>query len=473
MVSLNLYDSATRSLRPFVPLSPGKVGIYLCGATVQGLPHIGHMRSALVFDVLIRWLRRNGLDVTYVRNVTDIDDKILDKSAGAGVYWWAWAFTHERAFTAAYSALGIEPPTYEPRATGHVTDMVELMDLLVERGHAYRGQSGNVYFDVQSWAEYGRLTRQKISDMAVLDEDQPADKRSPYDFALWKAPKQGEPVTAAWPTPYGRGRPGWHLECSAMSRRYLGDTFDIHGGGIDLRFPHHENEQAQSRAAGLGFAQHWIHNAWVTVGGEKMSKSLGNSLLVENVLATVSPAVLRMALGTAHYRSVIEYSEDSVYEAEAQWTRIVGFVTRAAEHVGDLVRGPVGEVELAEAFARALDDDLNIPAAMAVIHEHVKQGNTALAGGDDMTVLHHGLQVRAMMDVLGLDPLASPWVDTDGTGQDVDALDAVVRGILTAREEARARKDFATADALRNQLAEAGIVVEDGSGGSRWSFAHQ
>jgi cysteinyl-tRNA synthetase len=471
-VSLHLYDSASRSVRELVPLRAGRVGIYLCGATVQGQPHVGHLRSALAFDVLVRWLRRSGLDVTLIRNVTDIDDKILTKSAEAGVPWWAWAQTHERAFAAAYDALGILPPTYEPRATGHATEMVELMQRLVDRGHAYPGEEGNVYFDVHSFPDYGALTRQRLENMSGAEEEEgaAADKRDPRDFALWKRPKPDEPVSASWPTPFGRGRPGWHLECSAMAQRYLGDTFDIHGGGIDLRFPHHENEQAQSRAAGYGFARHWVHNAWVTVGGEKMSKSLGNSLLVDAVLARTAPVVLRYALGGVHYRSTVEFSDTSLEEAHAAWERIDGFVRRAVERVGP------GDppADLPPAFVAAMDDDLNVSAALAVVHEGVRAGNTALADGRDAEVRGAVGAVRGMLDVLGLDPLAAPWADgaTRGRadGGATAALGVLVEAVLAQRAEARAARDWVRADALRDQLSRAGVVVEDSPAGARWSL---
>jgi cysteinyl-tRNA synthetase len=474
-VTLHLYDSATRSVRELVPLEPGKVGIYLCGATVQGRPHVGHLRSAVAFDVLVRWLRRSGLAVTLVRNVTDIDDKILTKSAEAGVEWWAWAQTHEREFTAAYDALGVAPPTYEPRATGHVTEMVELMQRLVERGHAYPGEAGNVYFDVHSFPEYGALTRQRLENMSGAEEDDAAatDKRDPRDFALWKRPKPGEPASAAWPTPFGRGRPGWHLECSAMAHRYLGETFDIHGGGIDLRFPHHENERAQSRAAGLGFARHWVHNAWVTVGGEKMSKSLGNSLLVDAVLARTSPVVLRYALGGVHYRSTVEFSDSSLEEAQAAWDRVEGFVRRAGERVG-ATADDVAAIPLPPAFVAAMDDDLNVSAALAVVHEGVRAGNTALADARDDDVRAAIREVRAMLDVLGLDPLAAPWSDGASRGRAdgaaTAALGVLVEAVLAERAEARRARDWARADALRDQLARAGVMVEDSPAGARWSL---
>ena len=473
-VGLHLYDTATRAVRPFAPRTEGEVGIYLCGATVQGAPHIGHIRAAVAVDVLRRWLERNGQRVRLVRNVTDIDDKILAKSAEAGVPWWAWAYRFEREFTWAYDAVGVLPPTYEPRATGHVTEMVELMQRLVDRGHAYPGEPGNVYFDVRSWAGYGELTHQQLEHLGSGDDETtpPPDKRDPLDFALWKAPKPGEPASAAWPTPYGRGRPGWHLECSAMAHRYLGEAFDIHAGGIDLRFPHHENEQAQSRAAGWDFAGLWFHNAWVTVGGEKMSKSLGNSLLVREVLRDASPAVLRYALGGVHYRSTLEYTPGaSLVEAGAAWERITGFVSRAAEVAGaadDVAAADLSAVALPEAFVAAMDDDLNVSAALAVVHETVRAGNSALAAGGAAT--QEAVAVRAMLDVLGLDPLSPQWRTSGDGGRAEAALDVLVRAVLDERAEARAAKDWARADALRDRLAEAGVVVEDGADGARWSL---
>ena len=474
-MSLSLYDSATRTVRPFEPAEPGKVGIYLCGATVQSSPHVGHMRAAIAFDVLSRWLRRRGFEVTLIRNVTDIDDKILTKSAEAGAPWWAWAYRFEQEFTDAYDALGVARPTYEPRATGHVTEMVELIETLIERGHAYPGDPGNVYFDVRSLPEYGSLTRQALENMIPEDAadeaaSAPADKRDSHDFALWKAAKPGEPETASWPTPYGRGRPGWHLECSAMSRRYLGDTFDIHGGGIDLRFPHHENEQAQSHAAGYGFARYWVHNAWVTTSGEKMSKSLGNSLVVGSVLEHVPAAVLRYALGTVHHRSTVEYSDVTVAEAAGSWGRFSGFVQRAAEKVGEVPADEVaagGVDTLPDGFVAAMDDDLNLSAALAVVHEHLRAGNTALTEGDDAAVRTEQLTVRAMLDVLGLDPLAQPWRESGGS-LERDALETLVGAALSERDQARAEKDYARADALRERLHAAGVVVEDSPEGARW-----
>ena len=487
-MSLRLFDSATHQVRDFVPLVPGRVGMYVCGATPQAHPHIGHMRSAIAFDVLTRWLLRAGYEVTSIRNVTDIDDKILAKSAEAGQPWWAHAFRNELAFARAYDELNVLRPTYEPRATGHITDMVELIERLIAAGHAYavadavadRVHAGDVYFDVRSYPEYGTLTRQRLDDLgAAEDSASPAElagKRDPRDFALWKGAKPGEPETAAWPTPWGRVRPGWHLECSAMARRYLGAEFDIHGGGLDLRFPHHENEQAQSRAAGDGFARFWLHNAWVVQGGEKMSKSLGNTMTVEALTRRVPAVVVRYLLAGPHYRSHIEVSDRSLDEARTAYERIEGFVTRAAE-LNDAVRHPdsvalAATVPLPATFVAALDDDLGTPAALAVVHDTVRAGNTALADGDKGGATQAALAVRAMTDVLGVDPFDPHWSASAGGGADqalTAALDAMVTDRLEARAAARAARNYAEADAIRDRLAGAGIVVEDTAGGVRWS----
>ncbi len=469
-MNLRLYDSATRQVRDFVPLVDGKAGIYVCGPTPQSSPHLGHVRAQVNFDVLRRWLMHNGLQVTYVRNVTDIDDKILTKAAEAGREWWAHAFLFEQEFTAAYDALNVLRPTVEPRATGHITEMVELVQRLIEAGHAYPAAdgSGDVYFDVRSFPAYGELTRQKIEDMeAAADTEPNARKRDERDFALWKSAKPQEPATASWPAPWGRGRPGWHLECSAMAARYLGAEFDIHGGGLDLRFPHHENELAQSRAAGDPFARYWLHNAWVTMAGEKMSKSLGNTLTIAALTERVRPAVLRYVLATPHYRSNIEISDESLADASAAFERIENFVQRAAERLG----APGSTEVVPPAFSTAMDDDLGVPAAVAVLHETVREGNRALAEGDTAALEQALGHVRAMTSVLGLDPLDPAW----GGGDPADerqsaALDVLVRAELDARAVARKERDFATADAIRDRLTAAGVVVEDTPEGARWSL---
>jgi cysteinyl-tRNA synthetase len=469
-VSLRLYDTAARAVRDFTPLRAGRASMYVCGLTVQGPPHVGHMRAALTFDVLARWLEAgHGMDVTLVRNVTDIDDKILAKAAEHGVPWWAWAYIYERSCTRAYDVLGIRPPTYEPRATGHIPDMLALIERLIERGHAY-AVDGDVYFDVRSFPAYGELTGQRLADLQpAADTDAEDRKRDPRDFALWKAHKPDEPETAGWASPWGRGRPGWHIECSAMAERYLGPEFDMHGGGLDLRFPHHENEQAQSRAAGDGFARYWLHNGWVTLGGEKMSKSLGNTALVDEVITRVRPVELRYYLVAPHYRSTVEFTDVALAEAAAAYGRLESFVMRAVARVGVETAGDLAGL-LPEEFRTAMDDDLGTPAAIAVIHETVTAGNIALAGGDDAAVAAALGSVRAMLGVLGLDPLDPLWT-SGGDDRLAEATAGLVKLALEQRQQARERKDFATADAIRDQLTALGVHVEDTPQGPRWELA--
>ena len=463
VVTIRLYDTSARQIRDFSPLQPGCVSIYLCGATVQAAPHIGHIRSGLNFDIMRRWFEYRGYDVTFVRNVTDIDDKIIAKSAEQNRPWWAIGYENERAFNDGYTVLGCLPPTYEPRATGHITEMVEMMQGLIERGHAYEAD-GSVYFDVRSWPSYLELSRQDLDEMRQPAEEGITGKCDPRDFAMWKAAKPGEP---SWETPFGRGRPGWHLECSAMAHKYLGTAFDIHGGGLDLVFPHHENEIAQAKAYGDDFAGYWVHNAWVTMSGEKMSKSLGNSVLVSEMVKRWRPIVLRYYLGTPHYRSMIEYSEEALREAESAFARIEGFVQRVVEKAG--VVEPAPEVPLA--FAEAMDDDLGVPQALAVVHTTVRQGNSALAADDKEAAVARLAEVRAMLGVLGLDPLDPRWAGAGDRGDDLHGVvDTLVRMVLDQREAARARKDWPTADAIRDQLGQSGLVIEDGPQGPRWSL---
>jgi cysteinyl-tRNA synthetase len=467
-VTLRLYDTATREIRDFEPLDAGRVGIYHCGLTVQAAPHVGHIYKEVVFDVLRRWLEHMGLDVTIVANITDIDDKILIKSAEQGRPWWALAYDNELALHHAYDVLGCIPPTYEPRATGHIPEMVELIQVLIDGGHAYVAPdgSGDVYFDVKSWPAYGTLSHQRLDDMLAAEDADPRGKRDPRDFALWKGHKADEPLTASWPAPWGRGRPGWHIECSAMAGKYLGDAFDIHGGGIDLRFPHHENELAQSTAAGQQFARLWMHNAWITASGEKMSKSLSNSMLVTEVVRHVRPIELRYYLVQSHYRSNVEFSYEALDEAAAAFRRIEGFIGRAVEQVGP---GEPAE-KMPDEFADAMDDDLSAPAAMAVIHDAVHRGNSALTRGDD-SVAAHLADVRAMLAIFGLDPLAEPWASRSaGASEATGVIDALVAALLQQREDARVRKDYTAADAVRDQLGAAGVEVEDTANGPRWSL---
>lgn len=472
---MRFYDSATSSIRDFEPVVPGEARIYYCGATVQGEPHVGHIRSALVFDQLARWMRYRGFKVTTVRNVTDIDDKILAKSVESAQptytgehpneQWWALAYRYEKVFARAYATLGIDPPTYEPRATGHIPEMFELIQRLIDRGHAYPAldDSGDVYFDVRSWEQYGALTRQSVDDMQDSADADPRGKRDPRDFALWKGYKEGEPLTAAWDSPWGRGRPGWHLECSAMAGKYLGKRFDIHGGGLDLRFPHHENELAQSTAAGDDFANFWMHNGMVTYEGEKMSKSIGNTISPVQMLQQARPLVVRYYLGSAHYRSVLDYRPTSLEEARVAIERVEAFLSATLE----LMAPNPQERRVPQDFADALDDDMNIPRALAVLHEQTRAGNAALAAGSDASECANA--VWAMANVLGLISLMN--LDGSGaSGAEHQALDALIHTILEQRASARAEKDWATADRMRDVLAAAGITVKDGAQGSTWSL---
>jgi cysteinyl-tRNA synthetase len=460
-VSLHLYDTAARGLREFHPARTGTASIYVCGATVQGVPHIGHVRSGLNFDVLRRWLARDGDDVRLVRNVTDIDDKILTKAADAGRPWWEWAATYERIFEAAYDSLGCLPPSVTPRATGHITQMVELIQRLIDAGHAYAA-AGDVYFAVRSFPDYGALSGQR-PDEVQQGETSAAGKRDPRDFTLWKHAKPGEP---AWPTPWGPGRPGWHLECSAMATFYLGPEFDIHGGGIDLVFPHHENERAQSNAVGDGFARYWLHNAWVTLSGEKMSKSLGNVVSIPEMLRRVRAQELRYYLVGPHYRSMIEYSPDALDEAVTGYGRIESLLRRVAQRTGGVDPG-----EFVPEFVEAMDNDLGTPAALGAVHRTVREGNTALDAGDDAAARTAAAAVRAMTGVLGLDPLSADWADASGvdTGPG-DALGALVEQLIEERQRARSEKNFAAADAVRDRLLAAGIAVEDTPDGTLWTI---
>lgn len=464
-MTIRLYDTSARQIRDFTPLVPGCVSIYLCGATVQAAPHIGHIRSGLNFDIMRRWFAYRGYDVTFVRNITDIDDKIIKKSAERGRAWWSIGYENEVAFNTAYDALGCLRPTYEPRATGHIPEMIEMMRGLIERDHAYAAE-GNVYFDVKSFPGYLQLSNQELDNLLQPSGEGETGKRDPRDFAMWKAAKEGEP---SWETPWGRGRPGWHLECSAMAHKYLGAAFDIHGGGIDLIFPHHENEIAQAKAFGDDFAAYWTHNAWVTMSGEKMSKSLGNSLLVSEMVKRWRPIVLRYYLGTPHYRSMIEYSEDALREAESAFARIEGFVQRVVEMAGKTVEPAV---EVPQAFAEAMDDDLGVPQALAIVHTTVRQGNSALTADDKESAVARLAELRAMLGVLGLDPLDESWSGGTDRGTDLHgAVDSLVRLVLEQRQAARSRKDYATADAIRDQLQQSGLAIEDTPSGPRWSLS--
>ena len=457
MSALNLYDTKSRTVSKFKPLTAGKVGIYLCGATVQAPPHIGHIRSGVNFDILRRWLIASGFDVTFVRNVTDIDDKILHKAIHEEIPWWQVAMKYERAFTDAYDALNVMPPTYEPRATGHITQMIALMEKLIENGSAYAPGNGDVYLEVRKLKEYLTLSNQKLDDLLPSEDADLEFKKDPRDFALWKAAKKGEP---SWPTPWGDGRPGWHLECSAMAHAYLGEAFDIHGGGLDLIFPHHENEIAQSNAAGYEFSNIWMHNAWVTTSGEKMSKSLGNSLQVAEILKKVRGIELRWYLGSAHYRSMLEFSFEALAESATAFKRVEAFLSRAESVLGKEV-----EILIAPEFTAAMNDDLAVPQALAFIAESMRIGNSSAE--DKKVIAKTAGEIRGALSILGCDPKDAVFASSKSNDP---AMDGLIQLALDQREAARLRKDFATADQIRDEIAALGITVEDTANGPRWSY---
>ena len=456
---LNLYNTADRAVSKFVPLSPGKVGVYLCGATVQAPPHIGHIRSGVNFDILRRWLTAIGYDVTFVRNVTDIDDKILHKAVHEEMPWWAVAMKYERAFSDAYAALNVMPPTYEPRATGHITQMIQLMEKLIANGSAYAPGNGDVYLEVRKLKSYLTLSNQKLDDLQSAEDADLTYKKDPRDFALWKAAKPDDP---SWPTPWGDGRPGWHLECSAMAHAYLGEAFDIHGGGLDLIFPHHENEIAQSESAGWKFANIWMHNAWVTTSGEKMSKSLGNSLQVMEILKKVRGIELRWYLGSAHYRSMLEFSFEALEESAVNFRRIEGFLQRAHEILKKEI-----EPSISAEFTTAMNNDLAVPQALADISELVRIGNTAITENDLAALAKSASEVRGALEILGCDPFDPIFASSSSSKNEI--LDGLISLALEQRNAARARKDFAASDAIRDSLTALGITIEDTPTGSRWT----
>ena len=461
MSALRLYDTAQRQVVDFKPLKAGEVSMYVCGATVQAAPHVGHIRSGVNFDILRRWLTKTGFNVTFIRNVTDIDDKILHKAVHEEIPWWAVAMKYERAFAEAYEALNVLPPTYEPRATGHITQMIELMEKLIENGSAYAPGNGDVYLEVRKLKSYLTLSNQKLDDLLPAGDADETYKRDPRDFALWKAAKPGDP---SWPTPWGAGRPGWHLECSAMAHSYLGAEFDIHGGGLDLIFPHHENEIAQSEAAGYGFANLWMHNAWVTTSGEKMSKSLGNSLQVMEVLKRVRGIELRWYLGSAHYRSMLEFSFEALDESATAFRRIENFLQRAKELIGK-----TPDSVIAEEFAAVMNDDLSVPQGLALISDWQRNGNTALTNRDAAEVAKFASYIRGALEILGCDPFDAAY--SSGTQDLSSAVDGLIALLLEQREAARARKDFAAADSIRDRITAMGISIEDTPQGPRWSIS--
>ena len=456
---MKIFDSKLQGLAEFVPLERGKVAIYVCGPTVQSAPHIGHLRSAVAFDIVARWLRiGHGYDVTLVRNVTDIDDKILVNAAEQKKDWRELASEVEAGFNAVYDSLGASV-SQSPHATEHINDMISLIERLIERGHAYQAENGtaNVFFDTASHPGYGELTNQKLENLE--GEAIGGGRRAPHDFALWKSAKAGEPESAAWDSPWGKGRPGWHIECSAMTLSALGESFDIHGGGLDLRFPHHENELAQSRAAGYEFAKHWMHNGLVTVSGTKMSKSLGNGVSVEELFAQGSPAAVRYWLASAHYRSPLDYSPNSMSEAVTALFRITNFARRASEIAS------AADIKLPTEFVEAMDSDFNVPVALGVLHDTVRVGNTALDSGDNTTVSRALSEVVRMADALGLDLSSNEKVATAETIE-------LIEGLIAKRNRARTDKDYALADLVRAELTAMGVTIEDQADQTVWMWSN-
>jgi cysteinyl-tRNA synthetase len=461
MKKLHLYDTASRKVSEFKPIVAGQASIYLCGATVQASPHVGHVRSGINFDILRRWLIASGYNVTFIRNVTDIDDKIIHNAGHEDMPWWALAMKYERSFSDAYRALNVMAPTYEPRATGHITQMIELIEKLIANGSAYAPGNGDVYLEVRKLKSYLTLSNQKLDDLLVAKDGEEKLKRDPRDFALWKGAKEGEPY---WPTPWGNGRPGWHIECSAMAHAYLGQVFDIHGGGLDLIFPHHENEIAQSEAAGYEFANLWMHNAWVTTSGEKMSKSLGNSLKVDEVLKKFRGIELRWYLSSAHYRSMLEFSFEALDEAVVSFKRIENFLNRAKE-----ILGSTPGMEISQELSDALNDDLAVPQVLAQISEWLKLGNSALSASDKSQVARYASYIRAALSIIGTDPFDSAY-SSSSSADLTGAVDGLISLLLEQRSAARARKDFAAADQIRDQIIAMGISIEDRADGVRWSI---
>ncbi len=471
-MSLMLYDTLRREEVAFVPVEPGRVGMYVCGPTVQGDAHVGHGRAAVVFDVLRRYLVASGYAVRFVQNVTDIDDKIILRARREGVDHAVISTRYARAFERTMDALGVLAPDVRPLATGHLLEMQELISALIDAGKAYAVE-GDVFFRVRSFPSYGALSNRRIDDLVegadVVDRDR---KEDPLDFALWKSAKPDEP---SWPSPWGPGRPGWHIECSAMAATHLGAGFDIHGGGLDLVFPHHENEIAQHEAAhGTTFARHWVHNGMVQMGDAKMSKSVGNVVSLADAVATIGRGPLRLWYLSAHHRSPLTFDDERLDDARSVFQRFVTFVRAARRAADGVAADGTSSAEHRRAFGAAMDDDLNAPVAVAVLHQLVADGSDRLraaVSGDEaargaVADLADALVVLAD-DVLGL-----------GIGEVLERaavleqrIAPLVAGELELRAQARSAKDFATADAIRDRLSAAGIVVEDTPGGVVWYVA--
>ncbi|WP_372374116.1 cysteine--tRNA ligase [Vreelandella venusta] len=458
---MHIYNTLTRRKEPFTPLVAGKVSMYVCGMTVYDYCHLGHARVMVAFDVITRYLRYRGYDVTYVRNITDIDDKILKRAEENNESISALTERMIQAMHEDEARLGVLPPSHEPRATGHIDDIVAMVETLIKKGFAYAAANGDVYYRVRKFADYGKLNNRQLDDMrsgARVEVD--VHKEDPLDFVLWKAAKPGE---AHWHSPWGNGRPGWHIECSAMSTCCLGDTFDIHGGGPDLTFPHHENEIAQSEAAtGKTYVNTWMHAGAVRVNQEKMSKSLGNFFTIRDVLAEHDPEVVRFLLVASHYRSPINYSVDSLHEARKSLTR---FYT-ALEGVEVSSHGGADEEGYAERFTMAMDDDFNSPEALAVLFDLARDLNRAKSESPEKAQ-RLAAELTRLAGVLGL-LQQDPQTFLKGNQQQVALSEAEIEAKIAQRKDAKANKDFAQADAIRDELASLGIILKDSREGTTW-----
>jgi cysteinyl-tRNA synthetase len=470
ITEIQVYNTLGRRLEPFQPITAGKVGMYVCGPTVQSDPHLGHGRFAVAFDVIARYLRWRGFEVTYVRNITDVEDKIIAAATETGETTGELATRVATRFAEAFESLAVVAPDHEPKATEHIDGMVRIIERLIERGLAYREQNGDVYFSVRTLESYGKLSGRKPDDLragARVDIDE--FKHDPLDFALWKAAKPGEP---SWDSPWGPGRPGWHIECSAMSSEFLGESFDIHGGGNDLIFPHHENEIAQSEgASGEQFARYWLHSGMLNLSGEKMSKSTGHIIGLNEAVQRYGGTAVRLFYLRAHYRSPLEFSEELIRDAKSALDRIVRVLERTE-------RGGQPDSEVIDRFVEKMDEDFATPEAISVLFDAVRDANRALDAGEDATGLASA--VHEIVDVLGLRPPDTGLEDVaadigslaDRVGcASADSPEETLEALLGKRASARADKDFATSDAIRDGLAAIGIVVEDTADGARWHRA--
>jgi cysteinyl-tRNA synthetase len=480
-MGLKIYNTLTRKKEPFVPVNPGKIGMYVCGVTVYDMCHIGHARSVVLFDVIYRYLVKTGLDVNYIRNFTDIDDKIINRANQLGEDWKQLAERYVKEFHIDMDALGVKRPNIEPKATDHIQDIISLIAALIDTGHAYEAD-GDVMFSVTSFSTYGKLSGKKTEDLvsgARVEIDE--KKKDPLDFALWKAAKIGEPF---WNSPWGPGRPGWHIECSAMSMRYLGPTFDIHGGGADLTFPHHENEIAQSEAAtGEPFAKYWIHNGFVNIRSEKMSKSLGNVLNIRDILKETHPETLRLFLLSSHYRSPLDFSDTSIKEASVGLERLYAALSSLEElerSGGEMSSLPEELSNLEMRFREAMDDDFNTPKGLAIMFEASRAINRihTESGGNKEKIPSPDLLEKARKELLGwaqdvfgiLNETSQDFLERARKSGAIELgiSEDEIRELLDQRAEARKARNFKLADEIRDKLLSWGILIEDGPKGSSW-----